>query len=273
MLKIGHFSKLSRLSVKTLRYYDEIGLLKPAQVDEFSGYRFYSFEQLPRLHHLLALKELGLSLEQIKGLLDEDLPAEQLRGMLRLKRAELEEELAETEARLAQVETRLRLIEQEEDMSNYDVIVKQVKPFKVASVRGVVPTPPEQGGLWNQLESHLNAHSVRPTGPCLSLYHDDEYKEIDWDIEVCEPIEAELPETENVQVRELPPINMMASTVHHGPFATLDQAYEALMKWIDENGYQISGPAREVYLQSPQNPGDQHDPSTVTEIQFPIMVK
>jgi DNA-binding transcriptional MerR regulator len=273
MLKIGHFSKLSRLSVKTLRYYDEIGLLKPAQVDESSGYRFYSFEQLPRLHRLLALKELGLSLEQIKHLLDEDLPTEQLRGMLRLKRAELEEELAETEARLAQVEARLRLIEQEEDMSKYDVIVKKVDSFMVASVRGVVPTPPEQGTLWDQLEGHLAAQDVRPKGPCLSLYHDDEYKEQDWDIEVCEPIDAELPETENVRVRELPPIKLMASTVHHGPFATLDQAYEVLMKWIDENGYQISGPAREVYLQSPQDPGDQHDPSTVTEVQFPVTAK
>ncbi|MBC8496712.1 MAG: MerR family transcriptional regulator, partial [Chloroflexi bacterium] len=155
MLKIGDFSKLSRVTVKTLRYYDEIGLLKPAQVDRFTGYRYYSFKQLPRLNRILALKDLGLSLEQIGRLLDEELPSEQLRGMLRLKWAEIEGEVTEAQAHLARVEARLRQIEQEVVMSKYDVIIKKVELLKVASMRGVVPTPPDQGTLWNELEGYL----------------------------------------------------------------------------------------------------------------------
>ena len=85
MLKIGDFSKLSLVSVKALRYYDELGLLKPVQVDEFTGYRYYSTSQLTRLNRILALKDLGLALEQIAQLLDQDLTPDQVRGMLKLK--------------------------------------------------------------------------------------------------------------------------------------------------------------------------------------------
>ena len=113
MFKIGEFSKLSHVTVKTLRYYDKIGLLKPAEVDRFTSYRYYSASQLPRLNRILALKDLGLSLDQIARLLDHDLPPDQIRGMLRLKQVELQEQLEEEQARLARVEQRLSQIEQE----------------------------------------------------------------------------------------------------------------------------------------------------------------
>jgi DNA-binding transcriptional MerR regulator len=106
MFKIGDFSKLSRVSVKTLRYYDEVGLLKPIQIDRFTGYRFYSVDQLPRLNRILALKDLGFSLEQIGRLLDEELPPSELRGMLRLKQGELQQQVDEQQSRLARVEAR-----------------------------------------------------------------------------------------------------------------------------------------------------------------------
>jgi effector-binding domain-containing protein len=104
----------------------------------------------------------------------------------------------------------------------------------------------------------------------LSLYHDEEYKEKDWDIEVCEPIEGDLPETERVKVRELQAIETMACVVHQGTLITISEAYEALIKWIGENGYQIVGPGREVYLREAKE-GDQNDPNTLTEIQFPVV--
>src|SRR5512136_2701540 len=119
MLKIGDLSKLSRVSVKTLRYYDETGLLKPTQVDRFTGYRYYSFDQLPRLNRILALKDLGFALEQIAQLLSEDLPAAQLRGMLRLRQAELSQHVQDELDQLTRVEARLRQIEQEDTMSTY----------------------------------------------------------------------------------------------------------------------------------------------------------
>ncbi|MEW6030168.1 MAG: MerR family transcriptional regulator [Chloroflexota bacterium] len=268
MIRIGDFSKLSRVSVKALRYYDEMGLLKPVEVDRFTGYRFYEISQLTVLHRILALKELGFSLEEIGRLLDDGLSVEQMRGMLKLRETEARQRVQEEAERLRRVEAWLGQIEQENEMSKYDVLIKNVEAVKVASVRDVVPTPPEQGGLWRELEGYLAMNRVRASGACFTLYHDEEYKERDWDLEVCEPITDALTESKRVKVRSLPAATM-ACTVHNGPFVTINEAYTAIGKWIDANGYRINGPCREVYLKEAKN-GSQTDPDTVTEIQFPV---
>jgi DNA-binding transcriptional MerR regulator len=269
MIRIGDFSKLSRVSVKTLRYYDATGLLKPVHVDPFTGYRLYEFSQLLTLHRILALKDLGFSLEEIGHLLDDGLSIEQMRGMLKLRETEARQKLHEEAERLERIRERLRQIEQEDGMSRYDVVIKNADEVKIASVRDVVPTPPEQGGLWQELEEYLAQQHVRPTGACFTLYHDDEYKERDWDLEVCEPIDMELAASKRVKVQTLPAVTALACTIHNGPFATLGEAYNAIGKWITDNNYRIIGPCREVYLRPNEN-GDQNDPGTVTEIQFPV---
>jgi DNA-binding transcriptional MerR regulator len=269
MIRIGDFSKLSRVSVKTLRYYDEMGLLKPVHVDPFTGYRLYEFSQLSALHRILAPKDLGFSLEEIGRLLDDGLSVEQMQGMLKLRQTEARQRVREEVERLERIGARLRQIEQEDCMSKYDVVIKSADKVKIASVRDVVPTPPEQGGLWQELGEYLEKQHVRPTGVCFTLYHDDEYKERDWDLEVCEPIDAELGATPRVKVQTLPSVDTLACTIHNGPFATLGEAYNAIGKWITENNYRIVGPCRELYLRPNEN-GDQNDPNTVTEIQFPV---
>src|SRR3712207_3255796 len=140
VLKVGDFSQLGQVSVRTLHHYDERGLLKPAEIDDWTGYRFYSVEQLPRLNRILALKDLGFSLDEISRLLNEEVPAERLRGMLATKQAEIERQLSEGRARLARVEARLRQIEQEGEPSPYEVVIKKVSPQTVISARAVVPT-------------------------------------------------------------------------------------------------------------------------------------
>jgi DNA-binding transcriptional MerR regulator len=112
LLQIGEFAKISHVPTKTLRYYDRIGLFEPHYVDPSTNYRYYSPDQLPRITRILTLKELGLSLEQISQLLEEDLPLPELRGMLRLKRIEIQEQLEHERVRLARVEARLRKIEE-----------------------------------------------------------------------------------------------------------------------------------------------------------------
>jgi effector-binding domain-containing protein len=269
MIRIGDFSKLSRISTKTLRYYDEMGLLRPVEVDAFTGYRLYEYSQLSILHRILALKDLGFSLEEIGRLLDDGLSVEQMRGMLKLRETEARQRVCEEGERLERIRARLRQIEQEDGMSKYDVVIKNVDEIRVASVRGVVPSPPEQGGLWQELEGYLALQHVRPTSTCFTLYHDDEYKEGDWDLEVCEPIDGNLGASERVKVRTLPAVQTLASTIHNGPFVTISEAYNAIGKWITENGYRIVGPCREVYLHT-SGDGNQNDPNTVTEIQFPV---
>ena len=269
MIRIGDFSQLSRVPVKTLRYYDEVGLLRPIHVDDFTGYRYYAYEQVTRLNRILALKDLGFSLEQIAGLLDEGLSSEKMRGMLILRQSEIKQRVQEEVERLQRVEARLRQIEQEDEMSKYDVVIKSAEAIKIASVRSVIPQPSDQGKLWEELGGYLALQKMRPAGPCFSLYYDEEYKERDWDIEVCKPLEGAVPATKRVRLYDLPGVQTMACVVHHGPFTTIGEGYEAVMKWIDENGYHIVGPAREVYLREAKD-GSQTDPDTVTEIQLPV---
>jgi effector-binding domain-containing protein len=268
MIRIGDFSKLSRVSVKALRYYDEMGLLKPVAVDRFTGYRLYEYSQLSTLNRILALKELGFSLGEIGRLLDDGLSVEQMRGMLKLREMEARDKVREETERLERVEARLRQIEQENCMSKYDVVIKDVEAIRFASVRDVVPTPPEQGPLWGELEDYLAMCHVQPSGVCLTLYHDEGFKERDCDVEVCEPIDGDLTESKRVKVHSLPAVTM-ACTIHNGPFTTIGEAYNAIGKWLDANNYRIVGPSREVYLNPAKN-ASQTDPNTVTELQFPV---
>lgn len=268
MFKIGEFSKLSQVPVKTLRYYDEIGLLRPAEVDRFTDYRYYSADQLPRLNRILALKDLGLSLAQVARLLDGDLPPAQIRGMLRLKQAELQQQVQEEQARLARVEWRLKQIEKEGTMSTQEVVLKKVPALVVASVRDVIPTYGDVGRLHGEIFAYLGQHRVKPAGPPLVIYYDQEYRERDVDVEAAVPVAGAVAAGERVTSRELPAIEEMACTVHQGSYDTLGEAYTRLMSWIEANGYRITGPNREVYVQGPESGGD---PSTyVTEVQFPV---
>ncbi len=269
MIKIGNFSKLSQLSVKTLRYYDEIGLLKPASVDQVTGYRCYAASQLPRLRRILALKELGLSLQQIGMLLDGDLPSGQIIGMLRRKQVELIQEIQDTRSMLERVEARLRQFEQENSMPEQEILIKSVPAMWITSVRGTVPTYPDQGVLWEQLMRSIRKADVKVTGPCFTIDHDEEYTDTDHDLEVCYQIKEQTVVEPPVQVRELPAVENMASLIHHGSFATLHQSYQQMLAWLDENGCQICGPGREIYLSTGENLR-QDDPSYVTEIQFPV---
>jgi DNA-binding transcriptional MerR regulator len=273
MLRIGDFSRIARVSVQTLRYYDDLGLLRPVSVDRITGYRYYDFDQLPRLHRILALKDLGLSLEEIARLLQDEPSAEQLIGMLRLKESELAEQVAEELHRLERVRTRLRQLDEEQTMPDYEVIVKKLDPLTVAGVRGRIPAYPEQRPLWEKLGAYLAAQKIPTGGPCLTLYYSEE-PEID--AETCEQVAKAFPGGGGVAFHTLPAVEKAACVVHHGPFATIGGAYGFLTKWLEANGYACVGPVREVYLKEAGREGakvDQGDPETVTEIQFPVKKK
>ena len=271
LFKIGDFSRLTRVSVKALRYYDDLGLLPPAQIDRYTSYRYYTMEQLPRLNRILALKDLGLTLEQIGHVLDAGLPAAQIRGMLVLKRAELQQTVEATQAQLARVEARLRLIEQEDTMPDYEVILKQVEAQRVAGVRDVIPdetlVTPTFNRLFDEVISYVAQHGARPNGPGIALWHDTfDQRARDMEVAAAMPTADSLPDGARVHVHDLPAATM-ASVVHHGSFDGLGPAYNAVLSWITANGYQVTGPSREVYLQYDRD----GDPGQyVTELQFPV---
>lgn len=268
MFKIGDFSRLSQVTVKALRYYDELGLLKPAHVDRFTGYRYYSATQLPRLNRILALKDLGFALEQMASFLDQHCTIEQIRGMLSLRRSELQQHITEEQARLARVEARLRHIEKEDVMAPYDVVLKKVEPQTILGIRKVIPTYPDVGELFEQLFGQLQQHGLQITGPALSIYYDGEYRERDVDVEAAVPVSPPAGASD-APVRELPGAETMACLVHHGPYETLHQAYAALLEWSEANHYQIAGPDREVYVQGPDKARSPEE--YVTELQVPVV--
>jgi len=269
MIKIGDFSKLSQVSIKTLRYYDEMDLLKPIEVDRSTGYRYDSASQLPRLHRILALKDLGFSLEQIVQVLNAGISPEQLRGMLRLKRAELQQYLSAEQARLQRVEARLNDITMEETMPDFAVVIKQVEPQLVAGVRDILPSLQAVGRLFDEVYGYLarcGSSGVAAVG--TAVWYDDECKASDIDGAAVVALKQSVPEGGRVKVHELPACTM-ASVFHNGSYNTLSQAYKAILRWIETSGYKIVGPNREVYLYCTQ-PVCQDDDSYVTEIQFPV---
>ena len=175
MLKIGDFSSLAQVSIKTLRYYDERGLLSPAHIDPETGYRYYSASQLSRLHRILALKDFGFSLEQIARCLEEKVTAEQMRGMLLLRQAEQQAHVEEEHNRLGRLQSRIRLIEQETSMSQ-EVILKEVPKQWIASARETIPNYPSVGQLYPKVFTGLGP-GMQGMTMCVALWHDPEHKE------------------------------------------------------------------------------------------------
>ncbi|GCE29013.1 MerR family transcriptional regulator [Dictyobacter alpinus] len=275
MLKIGEFSRLVQVPVPTLRYYDQIGLLKPGEVDCLTGYRYYSLDQIPRLHRILALKGLGFPLEQIAEVLATGISPEQMRGMLRLRHAQISQQLVEAQNQLTEVEARLQYIEMEEQVSRYDVILKHVEPLLVASVRAILPSHSASGSLFAEVYAAIGAHVSKALDPMpseggqtLVIWYDSEFKEQDIDGAAAFRLRCRVPEHGRMHVHELPAA-MMASTIHHGPYNTIGQAHEAILKWTKANGYRIVGPDREVYLYN-KPPIRRDDASYITELQYPV---
>lgn len=271
MLKIGDFSKVCRVPVSALRYYADFGLLKPALVDQSTGYRYYSLDQLPRLNRILALKDLGLSLDQIEQVLRAELSAEQLRGMLRFREAELHQKLNEAEAQLTRVEARLKLIEKENAMPAHEVVIKKIEPMQVLSIRENAPAPDDVATLLGETCAAVVQNGILIDGAPFAVFHDKEFKPENLDVEIAIPVAASarkdvlLAGGRKLTARRLTGVELAACLLHTGGFDTISQSYESLGRWIETNGYQIAGPSREVYLRAPDQEG-----GALTEIQWPV---
>jgi DNA-binding transcriptional MerR regulator len=274
MFKIGEFSKIAQVPASLLRYYDEIGLLKPAHNDPSSGYRFYSATQLTRLNQIIALKDLGLTLEQITRVLTHTLPTEEIRGMLTLKKSQLEQTLREEVARLNSVETRLVQLERQGRFQDYDVVLKTIPAQRWLSWREVYPTRPDGlAVMWQLLRELPERAGSRSLGPFTIVFHFDALEYENVDIEMGYPLLSgtsdalTLPGGRTVTVNDLPSVEV-ASVVRHGWVDLNVSCYASLGEWIEAHDYQFAGPGREVSLEPPV-PGRERE--AVAELQIPII--
>ncbi|KAA5832719.1 MerR family transcriptional regulator [Saccharopolyspora hirsuta] len=270
MFSIGDFARHGRVSVRMLRHYDAIGLLPPAHVDRSTGHRAYHAAQLARLNRIVALKELGFTLQQVQQILGEEFSAEQLRGMLKLRQAELENQIAADTARLADVRARLQVIEAEGTMPAEEVTVKSLPAVRLAELSGTARNMDPQSigpviqGLYDELCAALERAGVAPVGPATAYYEGGE----DSDTVVVHaglPINADPDPAFEFAVVDLPAVPQAATIVHRGSMDDCLPAYQALAQWMEAAGHQPTGSEREVTLACPEDPA-----GMVTEIQSPI---
>ncbi|MEU9111578.1 MerR family transcriptional regulator [Streptomyces sp. NPDC048483] len=270
MFTIGDFARHGRVSVRMLRHYDATGLLRPAHVDPATGYRYYTAAQLARLNRVIALKDLGFTLQQVRDIVEEKVTTEELRGMLRLRRAELETAMVAAGARLVQVETRLRAIESEGHMPMNDVVIKSVPAMRVAELTATAASfepadiGPVIGPLYDELFQRLDAAGITPTGPGVASYEDS--PEGEGRIRVHAAVQVSAPLQEGaVRILDLPPLDQAATLVHRGSMDAVLPTAQALARWIDGNGYRSAGYPREINLECPENRDN-----WVTELQAPV---
>jgi len=258
---ISEFARLGQVSVRMLRHYDAIGLLSPSHVESSSGYRSYSPDQLQTLNRIVALKDLGFTLDQVGRLLRDDLEAGELRGMLRLKRAQLENEARAVETRLAAVEARLRMIERENTMSP-DYVVKTVPSMRLAARTGTV----DADRVGEHIEPMFEAVAAGLRDVCGSLSTPiATYAETEAGVDVVVGYAYGGPAPAGTEVVELPAVTAVCG-VHLGPMARIQESWQELHRWVINNGYNFAGPSREFYVRAESD--DQAD--WVTELQQPV---
>lgn len=242
MFRIGDFSRLARVTIKTLHHYDEAGLLQPLHVDQQSGYRYYDATQLQTLHRILLLKDLGFALEQIRDLLDSD--AGSLAVVLEKRRRDLADSIAADQSRLRRLEALQLAIDQRGDAREPSVLLRDSPAIEVYSVRQRVPHfgMPMQT-LFEAAESVVASAQARSPASPFTIFHDLDYREQDADVEVCIPVKRGT----QLTTRVLPACEAAASITYHGPYEQTPVAYSLLLEWMNRSGMRLAGPMREVY--------------------------
>ena len=276
MYQIGEFSKIGQVSGRQLRHYDQLGLLTPEHTDPMTGYRYYSATQLPRLNRILALKEMGLSLDQIKRMLDDEISPDELRGMLMMKKAQIEQMLHEELARVRYIESRIDQINVEGNMADYDIVLKSVPSTKFLALREVCPVLDDGRRLAQEMFKLLPSRvGKKALGYFTAIVYSEMYQLEDIDIQfgfqleqdVSEDLVIPLSTGAEMTVSDLPAEDYMLTVTRVGNPQLGHGSYSALGMWAEANGYQFSGNVREVFINFV--PPERID-ETVTEIQFPV---
>ena len=272
MIKIGDFSKLSRISIRMLRHYNEIGLLIPDNIDDFTGYRYYSEKQLPLANRINALKEMGFSLVTIAKILKEYDNPEALKQYLMLKHTEIKEQATSVNRQLLLLETTINRLGKDDKAMNYNVLLKEMPQRYVASVRKIIPNYECEGILWKQFSEESEPLKIQVATPeyCLAIFHDPAHVNEDVDVEIQMSVIGEYQDTENIKFKTVPPIQIV-SVIFNGGYDQIAAISESVANWVAANNYEFDGAMFNIYHVSPG-----HDPNPdawVTEVCYPVSKK
>ncbi len=268
MYRIGQFSRMTRVTVKALRFYEEEGLIEPAYIDPATGYRYYDSRQLPLMHRIVALKQCGFPVADIRGVLS----GKNTSDLFRKRKRELEDQAVTTAVQLSSINHYLELFEQEEKLP-YEIVLKELPRVLVYSKRMTIPSYdsyfteiPKIGKTISDLNPGIKCITDPPY--CFVIYHDGEYRDHDIDIEFCEAIETRGIGTDDIIFKVIERVPLAACILHKGPYSAIPGAYSAVFKWIEDNTYQVIDFPRESYIDGIWN----RDSSAewLTEIQVPI---
>lgn len=269
MYTIGQFSKIGMVSTKTLRYYDEIDLLKPAYVDKDSQYRYYSEEQVFRIILISELKEYGLRLEQIKVVIDKQ-DIDLLKKFLKKKVNEIEMEVEKNlklkdfiEKKIEKIQLGGNIMELNKELK---VELKEIKPLVVMSRRAITSMNDVSTVIGKVFEDIFKM-KLQPAGPVMTVYYDKEFNVEHTDLEICVPINSSINTGKSDKIKEFEG-GIHACCTFVGPYSKLGEAYAKVMKWIEENGYTYTGAPFDIYLTGPGNVTNPEE--FVTEVCFPV---
>ena len=267
MFRIGEFSRLTQVSIRMLRYYDEVGILKPAEVDKWTGHRLYSVEQIPRLNKILYLRDSGLNISEIALALRTD--DQSLLTQLDKKRLEIECAIQAEQEKLKKIELAKSELQGGKGEYHYNISVKSIPAYQVLSLRRVVPTYYSEGDLWNELSAFTSTRKMEITGNAFSIYHDTEYREQNVDIELCIPVKKAGQNTSLFCFRMTEPVPTMACTMVYGDFSNIKEGYLAFAEWLQKNSeYQMSNPMRQIVHRGPWN--ENNPEKYLIELQIPL---
>ncbi len=274
MFKIGEFSKLTQVSIRMLRYYDEVGLLKPSRVDTFTSYRLYTAEQIPDLNKIVFLRDMGCTVSEITAALagwnagDDS----SLKNLLEAKRLEAECALQAEQERLSRIALAQKDLLQETITINYNVTLKAIPGYQVLSLRRVVPDFFAEGLLWKEMSAFVQGNNIPVSPDTFAIYHDKDYREKDVDIEVCAPVSVMGESADGFTYRHTEPVPLMACTMVYGPFENIAGAYRSFAGWLGEHSYyEMTGESRQIVHRGPWN--EESSESYLTEIQIPLKRK
>ncbi|OZC79346.1 hypothetical protein CH251_00055 [Rhodococcus sp. 06-462-5] len=271
MFSIGEFASIGRVSVRMLRHYDEIGLLTPARVDPFTGYRSYDGSQFELLGRILMFKDLGFRLDEVTQIVHGQVDADRLREMLTAKRDDVARRLDLDAARLRRIDARLSYTE---GISMITVDTKSLPATRIAAVTetaagfGPENIGPVIGPMYARLAQTLTGHGVTFGPSSIAMYEAvDDGDGTGITVHAAFEVGPQVVAGEGYEVRELPPVELAVTTVHHGSMATIGETWEQFIAWIEANGYELSGICREFYLVSEPQPQE----NWVTELQQPVV--